>query len=90
MKIFTTIIMTTLVVLFAIQNFDHVSIFFFTGKPIQMRLIFVIAISGAAGYLIRYLLGIAKEEELKKLYRAMRIKDKKRQQNGHNHMDDEL
>ena len=76
MKIILTIILTTVVVLFSIQNFDHVPLNFFAGKAIQIRLIFVISIAGIAGYLLRYLIGIQREEEIKKKYRMLRLRDK--------------
>ena len=76
MKIILTIILTTVVVLFSIQNFDHVPLNFFGGRAIQIRLIFVISIAGIAGYLLRYLIGIQREEEIKKKYRLLRLRDK--------------
>lgn len=80
MKVTLTIIITTIIVLFSIQNFDHVSLFVFSGKPIQIRLVFVIAISGLIGYLIRYVIGIQREEELKKKYRMLRVREKQQAQ----------
>jgi len=65
-KTVTTIIITVICVLFSMQNFDHVPIYLFWGKSIQIRLIFVIAISGVTGYLIRHFIGITKEERLKR------------------------
>nr|WCC90935.1 magnetosome protein MamL [Desulfobacteraceae bacterium] len=65
-KTVSTIIITVICVIFSMQNFDHVPIFLFWGKSIQIRLIFVIAISGVTGYLIRHFIGIAKEEKLKR------------------------
>nr|ASQ41187.1 magnetosome protein MamL [Candidatus Magnetananas rongchenensis] len=65
-KTFTTITITVIVVLFAMQNFDHVPVYFFWGKSINIRLIFIIAISGVVGYLIRHFIGISREERLKR------------------------
>jgi len=75
-KTVTTIIITALCVLFAMQNFDHVPIFLFWGKSIQIRLVFVIAISGVTGYLIRHFIGIAKEERLKRKLHQLLVQKK--------------
>ncbi|MBF0241705.1 MAG: hypothetical protein HQK64_04415 [Desulfamplus sp.] len=65
-KTIMTIIVTVLVVLFSIENFDHVPVSFVAGKPVSIRLVFVIAISGLIGYLIRHFSAIATEERLKR------------------------
>ncbi|MBF0226384.1 MAG: hypothetical protein HQK76_13095 [Desulfobacterales bacterium] len=65
-KTIVTIILTIVVMLFAIQNFDHVPLYIFTGKAINVRLIFIIAIAWIGGYLNRLFIGIAKEERLKR------------------------
>ena len=72
-KTITTIVLTVIAVLFGLQNFDHVPLYLFWGKAVQIRLIFLIAISGVAGYLIRHFVGIAREEALKKKLRAVRV-----------------
>ncbi len=69
MKIIVTIIITAVIVLFSMQNFVHVPVHYFGGKPVQIRLIFVIAISGITGYLIRYIIGVKKEEAVKRKLR---------------------
>lgn len=61
-----TIILTVIVVLFSMQNFNHVPVYIFSGKAVNIRLIFVLAISGVAGYLIRHFIGISREERLKR------------------------
>ena len=71
-KTITTISITVIVGLFAMQNFDHVPVYIFSGKAVSIRLIFVIAISGVIGYLIRHFVGIAREERLKKQIFIMR------------------
>ena len=71
MKTITTIVLTVIAVLFSIQNFDRVPLRLLWGNPVEMQLIFVIAIAGIIGYLIRYFIGIRREEELKKRYRAL-------------------
>ncbi|MBF0451854.1 MAG: DUF1049 domain-containing protein [Candidatus Magnetomorum sp.] len=72
-KTINTIILTVLTVLFSMQNFEHVPVYFLWGKAISIRLIFVIAISGVFGYLIRHFIGIGREERLKRrLYHLTR------------------
>lgn len=77
MKILLTIIITTVVVLFAIQNFGHVPINFFGGKPVYIRLFFVMVFSGVIGWLIRFITGMHREEEIKKRYRILLAQYKK-------------
>jgi len=78
MRTAITIIITILVVLFALQNFEHVPLYIFGGKPVYIRLIFVIATSGCAGYVLRYLTSINREERLKKHLRQMMVQNKRR------------
>jgi len=66
-----TIAVTVIVVIFGMQNFDHVPIYFFLGKPVHIRLFFVIAIAGVTGYVIRSLTGIGREERLKRKLQAL-------------------
>lgn len=82
-KTVTTILLTVLAVLFAMQNFDHVPIYFFWGKPLNIRMIFVIAISGVSGYVIRHLVGVGREEMMKRQILAMR-RYKNNARNGKN------
>ena len=72
-KTFTTITLTAVGVLFGMQNFDHVPVYLFWGRAISIRLVFVIAIAGVSGYLIRHFIGMAREEALKKRIQAERI-----------------
>ncbi len=72
-KTITTIILTAVAVLFGMQNFDHVPVYIFWGKAVNIRLIFVIAIAGVGGYLIRNFIGIAREEALKRRLQAARM-----------------
>nr|MBF0220781.1 hypothetical protein [Desulfobulbaceae bacterium] len=89
MKILLTIILTTITILFAAQNFDHVNIYIFAGKPVPVRLFFVMASCGVIGYLTRFMIGISKEDEIKKRYRMLRLQDKKKQYGaGHDDHDD--
>ena len=65
--------LTAVAVLFGMQNFDHVPVYIFWGKAINIRLIFVIAIAGVGGYLIRNFIGIAREEALKRRLQAVKM-----------------
>lgn len=71
-KTITTVVITALMVLFGMQNFDHVPVYFLVGKAVSIRLIFVILIAGTIGYLIRHFSGIHREEALKKRIFSMR------------------
>lgn len=64
----TTIMLTVIGVLFGMQNFDHVPVYIFWGKAINIRLIFVISIAGVGGYLIRHLVGMAREDALRRRF----------------------
>ena len=72
-KTTTTIILTALAIFFGMQNFDHVPVYLFWGKAINIRLIFVIALAGVGGYLIRHFIGIAREDALRRRFQAMRM-----------------
>ncbi len=66
LKFTLTVILTTVVVLFAVQNFEHVPVYIFWGKALNIRLVFVVAIAGVGGYLVRLFIGISREERLKR------------------------
>ena len=70
-KTIATIILTVIAVLFGIQNFDHVPVYFLWGKGVQIRLIFIIAVAGVGGYLIRHFIGISREEAMKRRLKAV-------------------
>ncbi|MCG8634111.1 MAG: hypothetical protein MI863_09805 [Desulfobacterales bacterium] len=76
MKIVITIIITSVVVLFAMQNFDHIPIYFFSSTPVNIRLFFVICFSGVIGWMIRYITGIQREEALKKRFKVLLAENK--------------
>lgn len=71
-KTILTIILTVIAVLFGIQNFNHVPVYLLWGNPVNIHLIFVIAIAGVAGYLIRLFIGISREDALKRRLQSMR------------------
>ena len=72
-KTMTTIILTVIGVLFGMQNFDHVPVYIFWGKAIQIRLIFVVAIAGVAGYLIRHFIGMVREDALRRRFMTAKM-----------------
>ncbi len=72
-KTIVTIILTAIGVLFGMQNFDHVPVYLFWGKAVNIRLIFVIAIAGVGGYLIRHFTSIAREDALKRQVQAVKM-----------------
>ncbi|CAM2057520.1 lipopolysaccharide assembly protein A [Desulfovibrionales bacterium] len=69
-----TVAVTVVAVLFTLNNFDHVPVHLLLGKAVQIRLIFVIFLSGLIGFLIRHFVGVAREEELKRRLLAERRK----------------
>ena len=71
MKVIFTIILTSIVVLFALQNFEYASLYFFAPKPVRIRLFFVIIFSGVIGWMLRYITAISREEELKRRFKML-------------------
>ncbi len=69
-----TVGLTIIGVLFTLNNFDHVPVHLLLGKAIEVRLVFIICISGLIGYLIRHFIGVSREEELKRRLLAERKK----------------
>jgi uncharacterized integral membrane protein len=72
-KTMTTIVLTVIGLLFGMQNFDHVPVYIFWGKAIQIRLIFVVAIAGVGGYLIRHFIGMAREDALRRRFMSLKM-----------------
>ncbi|MBF0550613.1 MAG: hypothetical protein HQK60_08760 [Deltaproteobacteria bacterium] len=70
-KTLITIIITAVAVLFGLQNFDHVPIYGLWGKPIAIRMTYLVATAGVFGYLIRHFVGIRREEKLRKQLRMV-------------------
>ena len=68
-------------VVFAIQNSDHVPIFLIYGKPLKMRMVFVIAVSGIIGYLLSAFASLRREDQIKKQLRYLKSQLKKETQN---------
>ncbi|MBF0526497.1 MAG: hypothetical protein HQK56_15555 [Deltaproteobacteria bacterium] len=70
-KTLITIIITAVAVLFGLQNFDHVPVYGLWGKPIAIRMTYLVATAGVFGYLIRHFAGIRREEKLRKQLRIV-------------------
>ena len=89
-KTITTIVLTVIAVLFSMQNFDHVPIYLFWGKAVQIRLIFVLAIAGVGGYLIRHFVGINREERLRRQLFSMKRQNSLARRKKDEFVDDEI
>ena len=68
-------------VIFAIQNADHVPVFLIYGKPVQIRMVFVMAICGTAGYLIATFSFLRREENMKRQLKFFRTQLKREPNN---------
>jgi len=62
---------TTLLVLFGMQNFDHVMVSFIIGGPKSVRLCFLLCVAAGCGFLVSYVQGLMKELRLKKEIRRL-------------------
>jgi len=79
-KTILTVVITVIMVLFALNNSDHVTVHILVGKAVQIRLIFVLLLAGVVGFLLRHFVGVAREEELK---RRLLLERKKRAKRSH-------
>ena len=70
-KILITIAVTGLLVLFGMQNSDHVPVSLIFGSPTKVRLVFLLAIAAVFGFLVSYIRGLAREIQLKKEIRRL-------------------
>lgn len=77
-KIITTVVTTVVLALLAFNNSDSVEVHFLIGQPFQMRLIFVMIICGAAGFVTRHIVGVLREEELNRRILMERKRSKRR------------
>ena len=71
MQIIMTMLATAMLVLFGFQNSDHVAVTLLMGPPTQIRLIFLLLITAAAGYLVSYIRAVSREIKLKREIRKL-------------------
>ncbi len=70
-KILITIAITGVLVLFGMQNSDHVPVSLIVGSPVKVRLVFLLGVAAASGFLVCYFQGLGKELKLKKENRRL-------------------
>lgn len=70
-KILITMAMTGLLVLFGMQNADHVSVSFIFGSPVKIRLVFLLAMAAACGFLLSYIQGLSREIKFRRQIRKL-------------------
>lgn len=70
-KVLMTIGATAGLIVFGLQNCEHVPVSFVIGSPTKVRLIFLLLIAGSAGFLFSYIQGLNKEIRLKKEIRRL-------------------
>ena len=70
-KILITIAVTGLLVLFGMQNSNHVPVSLIVGTPVQVRLIFLLIVAAAFGFLFSYIRNLNREIQLKKEIRRL-------------------
>ena len=78
LKTILTVVITVILVLLALNNSDHVTVHLLIGQAFQMRLIFIMLLCGAIGFIIRHFIGVMREEELKRRLLLERKKKAKR------------
>ena len=81
-KIFMTAGATLLLVLFGLQNSDHVPVSLIVGTPSKIRLIFLLFIAATVGFLASYIRGLVREMKLRKVIRSMSEVDGRAGQTG--------
>ncbi len=60
-----------LLVLFGLQNSDHVPVSLIVGAPAKIRLIFMLLIAATVGFLASYIRGLVREMRLRKVIRTL-------------------
>ncbi len=70
-KILITIAVTGLLVLFGMQNSDHVPVSLIFGSPTKVRLVFLLAVAAVFGFLVSYIRSLGREIGMKKEIRKL-------------------
>ena len=71
MQILMTVAATVVLVLFGVQNSDHVTVSLIVGRPTEIRLIFLLLIAASSGFLLCYVRGLNREIQFKKEIRRL-------------------
>lgn len=70
-KILITIAVTGLLVLFGMQNSEHVPLSLIVGSPTKVRLVFLLAVAATAGFMVSYIRSLNREIQLKREIRRL-------------------
>lgn len=65
-KMLLTIGLTVLLVLFGMQNSDHVEVSLILGSPRNVRLVFLLAVAASSGFIISHIRSLVREAQLKR------------------------
>ena len=71
MQVLFTIGIIGILVVFGLQNSEHVPISFVIGSPTKVRLVFLLLTSAAIGFLLSHIRSLSREIRLKKKIRAL-------------------
>jgi len=71
MQVLFTLALIGLLVVFGLQNSEHVPISFVVGSPTKVRLVFLLLTSAAIGFLLSHIRSLGREIRLKKKIRAL-------------------
>ena len=70
-KVLITIAATAFLIVFGLQNSDHVPVSFVVGSPTKVRLVFLLFVAATGGFLFSYVQGLNREIMLKKEIRRL-------------------
>ena len=65
-KILVTIVVTVFLVLFGMQNSDHVPVSLIVGSPKNVRLGFLLAVAASSGFIFSYIRSIGEQAKLRR------------------------
>ena len=60
-RVLVVVVATALLVVFGLQNSDHVPVSFVIGGPTKVRLVFLLAVAAAVGFIVSYIQGLTRE-----------------------------